>query len=142
MHIVPFEPSHLRSLVLQDAQSWMTPMLSQDDYGRYLKEGGPCFSAAHEDRIIVCSGLVNIWENRAQAWALMSTDAGRHFVRIFRAIRSFLDLQEIRRIEATVDANFKQGHRLMHMLGFQHEGLMRAYLMDGRDCDLYARVRG
>jgi hypothetical protein len=141
MHIIPFEPSHLRGLILQESQAWMSPMLKQD-YGAYLKNSGPCFTAAHEDRVLVCSGLVNVWENRAIAWALMSADAGRSFVRIFRAIRSFLDLQDIRRIEATVDANFDQGHRLMRMLGFTLETPepMRSYLPDGRDCHLYARV--
>lgn len=141
MHIVPFEPVHLRALVLQEAQAWMQPML-QADYGDSLKRSGPCFTLAEGEDVVVCAGLVNLWDHRAQAWALVSGAAGRHFVRIFRAMRSFLDLQETRRIEATVDARFDQGHRLMRMLGFQHEGLMRAYLMDGRDCDLYARVRG
>jgi hypothetical protein len=140
MLIVPFEPAHLHTLVLQEAQAWMGPML-KDDYGDALKKSGPCFTATEGDEIIVCAGLVNMWENRSQAWALISQDAGRHFVRIFRAMRSFLDLQDTRRIEATVDAKFQQGHRLMRMLGFQHEGLMRAYLPDGRDASLYGRIR-
>jgi RimJ/RimL family protein N-acetyltransferase len=84
---------------------------------------------------------VNMWDNRAQAWALIAAGAGRHFVRMFRAMKSFLELQDIRRIEATVDARFEQGHRMMRMLGFEYEGLMRAYLPDGRDCALYGRVR-
>jgi hypothetical protein len=142
MHIIPFEPMHLRSLVLQDAQSWMSPMLNED-YGKYLKDAGPCFTAAQDGRVLVCSGLVNLWENRAQAWALMSDDAGRHFIRIYRAIRSFLELQDTRRIEATVDANFEQGHRLMRILGFRLETPepMLAYLPDGRACSLYSRVK-
>lgn len=140
MHIMPFEPVHLRALVLQEAQSWMGPML-KSDYGDTLKRSGPCFSLVDGDEVIVCSGVVNMWENRAQAWALISAGAGQHFVRIFRAMRSFLDLQDTRRIEATVDANFMQGHRLMRMLGFEYEGMMHAYLPDGRDCCLYGRVR-
>lgn len=140
MHVVPFQPVHLRALVLQEAQAWMQPLL-RDDYGSTLVKAGPCFTLADGDEVIACSGVVNMWENRAQAWALISQGAGAHFVRIFRAMRSFLELQDTHRIEATVDTNFEQGHRLMRMLGFQHEGLMRAYLPDGRNCDLYARVR-
>lgn len=141
MHIVPFEPSHLRHLILQDSQAWLSPMLDAN-YGEYLRRGGPCFTARDGDTVLVCSGMVNVWENRAIAWAIMSKDCGRHFVRIFRAIRSFLEMQDIRRIEATVDAGFEQGHRLMQMLGFRLETSepMRAYLPDGRDCHLYARV--
>lgn len=141
MHVVPFQPAHLRALVLQNAQAWMQPMLD-GDYGDALVRSGPCFTLEDEGEVIACSGVVNMWENRAQAWALISQGAGQHFVRIFRAMRSFLELQDTRRIEATVDANFEQGHRMIRMLGFRHEGLMRSYLPDGRDCDLYARVRG
>lgn len=141
MHIVPFQPMHLRALVLQEAQAWMGPML-KDDYGKTLMKAGPAFTLAEADgSVIVCSGLVHMWENRAQAWALISADAGRYFVRIFRAMSSFLEIQDTRRIEATVDANFLQGHRLMRLLGFELEGMMRAYLPDGRDCSLYGRVR-
>ncbi len=140
MVIVPFEAVHLRALVLQDAQSWMGPML-QADYGDHLKRGGQCFTALDGDRVLACAGLLRMWENRDQAWALMSADCGLHFVGIYRGIRRFLDMQEARRIEATVDSEFAAGHRLMAMLGFKREGRMRAYLPDGRDVDLYARVR-
>lgn len=140
MQIVSFKPEHLESLVLQDAQSWMQPMLDAD-YGTALSNAGLGFTLEHDGTVIACAGIVNMWENRAQAWALMSADSGRHFVRIFRAMSSFLDLQDTRRIEATVDANFVQGHRMIRMLGFQLEGLMRAYLPDGRDVCLYGRVK-
>lgn len=140
MVIVPFEPSHLRSLVLQEAQAWMGPMIG-GDYGDSLVRGGPCFTALDDGRVLACAGVIRMWENRGQAWALMSADSGRHFVGIYRGIRRFLDMDETRRVEATVDSNFDAGHRLMRMLGFEREGRMRAYLMDGRDCDLYARVR-
>lgn len=140
MHVIPFEPLHLRTLVLQEAQAWMQPMLA-DDYGVSLKKAGPCFTITEGEDVVMCSGMVNMWENRAQAWALISQGAGAHFVRIFRAMKSYLDLQDTRRIEAVVDANFEQGHRMMRMLGFQHEGLMRAYLPDGRDACLYGRIK-
>lgn len=142
MHIVPFEPGHLRSLVLQDAQTWMSSVLMDEHYGISLKNSGPCFTLENNGDVIACAGLVHMWENRDQAWALISRDAGKNFVRMFRAMQSFLDLQDTRRIEATVDAKFLQGHRLMRMLGFEYEGLMRAYLSDGRDCALYARLKG
>lgn len=140
MNIVPFAPEHLRALVLQDAQAWMGPML-QHDYGESLRRGGPCFTAMDGDEIIACAGVIQIWENRELAWALISARSGPYFTRIYRAIKRFLDMHNVRRIEATVDSNFAAGHRLMKMLNFEREGTMRAYLMDGRDCDLYARVR-
>lgn len=141
MRIVPFEPVHLTTLVLQDAQVWMGPMMTHA-YGAALRDGGVCYTAIDGETVLACAGAVNMWENRIQLWALMSSESGPRFVGIFRAILRFIDLCEARRIEATVDSNFAEGHRLLRMLGFEREGRMRAYLMDGRDCDLYARVRG
>lgn len=140
MHIIPFEPDHLRGMLLQQAQQWMGPMLGHE-YGESLKRSGPCFTLEDEGRAIICAGVVEMWEGRGHAWSLIAQDAGAHFVRIVRAMRHFLDLQDTRRIEAAVGANFEQGHRLMKMLGFEREGLMRAYLPNGQDAVLYGRVR-
>lgn len=142
MHVIPFRPDHLHALVLQEAQFAAMPMLSKHGYGEVLMQAGPCFTLADSDgRVYACAGLMDMWENRAHAWALLSHDAGRYFVRIVRAMRAYLELQDIRRIEAAVDAQFSQGHRLMHMLGFEREGHMRAFMPDGRDAVLYGRVR-
>lgn len=140
MNIVPFAPEHLRALVLQDAQAWMGPML-QHDYGESLRRGGPCFTAMDGDHVLACAGVLRMWENRDYAWALLAQDCGAHFVGIYRGIKRFLDLHDTRRVETAVDSKFAAGHRLMELLGFEREGLMRAYLADGRDCDLYARVK-
>lgn len=138
--VVPFEPQHLRQIVLQSSQAWMQPML-EADYGEQVAVLGPAYSMVDGDEVIACAGLVPIWEGRSQAWALISTEAGRHMVRIVRAIREFLAGQDVRRIEATVDAGFYPGHRLMAMLGFDREGMMLHYLPDGRHCCLYSRTK-
>ena len=81
------------------------------------------------------------WENRATAFALLSDDSGPHFPAIHSAVVEFLDNAPYRRIEATVDVGFKQGHRWIKMLGFELEGYMKAYRPDGADMLLYARVK-
>lgn len=138
--LIEFKPEHLQMMIVQEQQAWMDSMMKDQDYGAALVSGGPCFTLLDDERVVICAGLVHLWENRSQAWAVISRDAGRHFVRIVRAMRAFLDQQTIRRIETTVDSDFMQGHRLMQMIGFQREGLMKHYAPDGRDCVLYARV--
>jgi hypothetical protein len=49
-------------------------------------------------------------------------------------------MSEYRRIEATVDVGFTEGERWMTLLGFEYEGLMRAYRPDGQDMLMFARV--
>lgn len=141
MILVPFKPEHLRMLVLQDAQAWMQPMIEEADYADALVAAGPCWTLTDGETVAMCAGLVRMWETRAQAWSLMSAHAGRRMIRVVRIMKGLIDLQAERRIEAVVDEEFEQGHRLIRMLGFVKEGVMRAYLPDGGSVAMYARVR-
>lgn len=141
MKIVPFEPDHLKTLLLQPSQVMLQPTLSDPTYATSLYTAGPAYSLVGDDEVLACSGLIPQWENRAIAWALIGKEAGRHFLMIHRAVRNAIDLHRYRRIETAVAADFEQGHRWMRMLGFELEGRMRAYTPDGRDCDLYARIQ-
>lgn len=106
-----------------------------------LSEAGLAWTGEHEGVILGIAGLLPQWENRALAWTLISDEAGPHFRCIHKAVKRMLDVSEFRRIEATVDVGFDAGQRWMNLLGFEHEGLMRAYRPDGADMHLYARVR-
>lgn len=141
MSIVPFEPEHLERLTLQPSQAIMQPTLANPAYAKWLATSGPAYSLVDGDVVIASAGIIPQWENRALAWALISATAGKHFVVIHKAIRRFFVLHNYKRIETAVDCSFEQGHRWMKMLGFEREGRMRAFMPDGRDCDLYARVQ-
>ena len=91
------------------------------------------------------AGVSKVWEGRYQAWAFLSHDAGPSgFVAVHRAVRSFLDQSDIPRIEATVDADFDEGHRWMRMLGMECETPtgMCSYYPNGRRAFLYSRAGG
>lgn len=140
MDVVPFEVEHLETIMLQPAQqhffSYFDPA-----YSHALKLSGPAFTGIHEGRVLGCAGLVKQWENRAIAWALLSGDIGNEFVRIHRAVHRFLELTSFDRVEAHVDADFEQGHRWIHMLGFKQEGYMKQFNPNGGDAVLYARLK-
>lgn len=140
MIIVPFKPEHLANIMLQPSQMVFQPTLQDPQYGQMLATAGPAYAAVEGDAVFACAGLIPQWENRAVAWALISSAAGRHFTIIHRAVLRTFELHPFRRIETGVNADFEQGHRWLRMLGFQREGRMRAYTPDGHDCDLYARV--
>ena len=140
MIVVPFEPEHLETLMLQPSQSHFSNLFDSA-YGPALAQAGPCFTGIADGEIVACSGVVKQWDNRATAWALISENAGKHFVKIHKAVKRFLDLSDIRRIEAYADVGFDQGHRWLHMLGFEREGYMRCYSPNGNDAVLYARIK-
>jgi hypothetical protein len=140
MIIVPFEPEHLETLELQDSQKIFYDVFDMS-YAHSLKESGPCFTALENGKVLCCSGIVLQWHNRAVAWALVSNSAGKHFARIHKAVKRFLDLSDVNRIEAFVDHDFEQGHRWIQMLGFEREGYMKQFTPAGKDAVLYARIK-
>jgi RimJ/RimL family protein N-acetyltransferase len=140
MIVRPWEDGDLRNLMLQPSQQFMSAML--DDLRiAPLAEKGLAWTGVDEDKVIGVAGLHPIWDNRALAWAIISRDAGAHFVQIHKQTLSFLNNSPFRRIEATVDVGFDQGHRWIKMLGFELEGYLRAYRPDGEDQILYSRIR-
>lgn len=141
MRIEPFKPEHLTELLLQPSQAVMQPVLAQQDYGQMLYKAGPAYAAIIDDKVVACLGIIPQWEGRAIAWGLVGSEAGKAFYGIHKAVKKFLDLQDYRRIETAVSTDFEQGHRWAQLLGFKNEGTMRAYTPDGRDCDLYARLK-
>lgn len=140
MDVVPFEPEHLDTIMLQPSQQHFFNYFDPT-YALSLKQVGPCFTAIHENRVLGCAGLVKQWENRAIAWALLSGDIGNEFIRVHRAVARFLDLTEFDRVEAFVDADFDEGHRWIEMLGFEREGYMRRFSPNSNDSVLYARLK-
>lgn len=140
MRIVRFDPRHFATLRLQPAQSEFGGYLADLEYARALA-AGHAFTALDDRGPIACAGVYELWPGRALAWGLIGASAGRHFVGIHRAVLGFLTAAPWRRVEASVDCDFQAGQRWIRLLGFSYEGTMRAYTPDGRDQDLFARVK-
>ena len=139
LEVVPFEPVDLEELSLQPSQEFLSAFLGRPGYGQELVDAGPCYTVRWDGRIVCCAGLVNLWEGRASAWALLSADAGRCMTALHRAVVEFLDGCGIERVEAYVVPDFMPGHRWARMLGFEFEGRLRAF-QRGQDMVMYARV--
>jgi hypothetical protein len=139
--IVPFEAEHLSKIKLQNAQLSVSDMLNNPDYAKML-EGTNAWTLIDGDEVLCCGGMLKMWEGRSVAWALMSANAGRKFMEIHRNVAAAFRMCPDRRVEIAVDSEFPQGKRWAKMLGLTYEGTMKGYGVDGRDHDLYARVKG
>lgn len=126
---------------MQPAQEYLTRIVDVRGDFTELSDKGLAWTAEHDGVVLAVAGVEPQWENRATAFALLSDDSGTHFPAIHSAVVEFLDNAPYRRIEATVDVGFKQGHRWIKMLGFELEGYMKAYRPDGADMLLYARIK-
>lgn len=140
MRFAPLRVEHLAALELQAGQAYMGGDISAPGYAEQLLQG-QAFTAIAGGEVIGCAGCIEPWDNRGILWALVSANAGRHMTAIHRAAVGFLAQSKLRRIETFVDTEFAAGHRWVQMLGFEREGRMRAFSPDGRDFDLYARVK-
>jgi hypothetical protein len=141
IRIARMKPEHFAGFRLQAKQSMLAGNLSDPDYILSLCNSGHAYAALADNRAVAFGGCLELWSDRAYAWMLIGEDAGPHFFTIVRAVAGFLAAAPWRRIEAAVACDFRNGHRLIRMLGFEFEGRMRAYSPDGADHDLYARIK-
>ena len=137
MNIVPFELSHLAQINLQERQRRSISHLTIG-YFQSLTEAGSSLSAEVDGRIIASAGLAVGFAGMGILWSAVGRGAGPHFVPLHRAARRLIEIQNMRRIEAAIECDFTNGSRWLEMLGFQREGRMTAYGLDGEDFYLYA----
>lgn len=71
-------------------------------------------------------------------------DIGRHQVKVARQIRTMFDdvmkQRGLYRAQANIHHRFDKAIRLAEWLGFENEGLMRRFGVEGDDYFRYARV--
>jgi len=86
---------------------------------------------------VAAAGVVPMWAGVGQGWLLVAADASVPAVGLVRAFRYGLaDIVAqggFWRVQADVRTDFPLGQRLLRMLGFAHEGPLRAYGPDGAD---------
>lgn len=138
MRVEPYQPEHLRLLKLQPIQRWCQSMLDDE----LLNELKSCegYTGFIGDVPVICAGTIELWHGRHLAWSFLGEQAGKHMFQITRVVSRYLEMKQFRRVEAYVDSDFPQGHRWIKRLGFTYEGTMEAFLPDGRNQALYARV--
>ncbi len=146
MTVLPCTPEHLRAIdsisapesrrvTLQNLDESPGVALVLEEFARTLEIDGV---------VAACFGVWPMWPRVARAWSDLSELALRHPKTLHAAVRSQLaEAQEamvLARVEAVVKSDFAAGVRWVEHLGFEREGTMRNYGIDGvGDYDLYAR---
>lgn len=141
IRIAKMRPEHVVGFRLQDKQAMLAGNLADPAYVAALVASGNAFTALVDGHAVAFGGCLEMWRGRAYMWSLIGRDAGPHMRVLVRAAAGFLKVAPWTRIEAAVASDFRAGHRLVRMLGFEFEGRMRAYAPDGADHDLYARIK-
>lgn len=146
MEFIPYHADHLLQIALQPAQAHHLGSVAIPKYREALAIPGMAWTGIHDDRIVGCAGLVPEWEGRVIAWALFGVIPKPAWPAIIKKIqrefRETLASQGRHRVEMTVPSNFGPGCRLARLLGFDIEGKMRCYGVDGADHFLFAKIIG
>lgn len=107
-------------------------------------EGPFSWTACVDGTALGCGGIKAEWPGRGIAWVLTAPGMDRRaWPAVTRKTLAVLALAHdagMRRIDATVPADFAAGHRWIQRLGFVRYGLLWHYAPDGADHFGYARV--
>jgi RimJ/RimL family protein N-acetyltransferase len=141
IEVKPFKKADLKQIKEQKATSKVSAQAEEVHYDA-LEKMPYAFSIFIQGKVVACAGVIQQWPGRGIAWAIVDELCKREFLALHNVVKRFLDVCPIRRIEATVDVGFEQGHRWVKLLGFQLEApMMKHYGPDGSHAALYARVR-
>mgnify|MGYP003149623582 CR=1 FL=1 len=150
---IPFEPGHAEDLIGQVAVTEAeNKYLRSALLGKIPVNSAPHPAARHavsvirNGHLIGAGGIYPVWDGLGEAWVLPSEQVARYKKSFVRLIREGIDRMtaefEFRRVQATARADAQTAQRFLEFLGFEREGLLRAYGPDGADHVLFAKLTG
>lgn len=139
--IVPFKKEHFHRMNLHPVFENIRPYMT-DEMLTIMEKEKYAYSLIRDGEILACSGITTIWQDRGEAWTFFGNISKPDFLFVFRAVKKFLDLCEMKRIEASILEGFDASHRWIKLLGFTLEAPSRPkYTPDGKNYALYARIK-
>jgi len=143
--LVNFEVSHADT-ILEEPLNKGAPAIG--DYWRSLSneliKADTSFTAIVDDKPIACGGIYPIWTGVGEAWFLGSYHLHDHSISIARLVRNNIEIlmkrHNLHRAQATIHSNFNEAYRFATWLGFDSEGVMKAFSTDKQDYFRFAKV--
>jgi hypothetical protein len=142
--VVPWHPWHIELMKAQGgAQAAQAAELAAvpPGFSELAAPPGPALSVFDGEFLLMCGGIVYQGPGRGALWSLVGDRARPHMNYLHYAAKRFIGMDHWRRLEATCEEGFPQGCRWLKLLGFEFEGLMRAYGLNGETHRRYARIR-
>lgn len=140
MIILPFEKSHLSLIQVQKKQEGYACYFGEAEMA-YM-ESEHAYSAIDDGKVIMCAGVIKLWQGRGHAWALISDSLGIKFARLHKAVMNGITLAGYQRLEMDVDSTHEEAIRWARLLGFKNEtpnGMIN-YSPDGRTFYKFVRI--
>jgi len=140
--VIDFKKEHLQALLEQPLYQHLKSNISEAHMEDLEKKRNAYTCMTEDGRILIVAGVTEYWKGRGEAWALFDRESKKDLLLIHRAVRRFLEICPVRRIEATVDVDSETQHRWIKSLGFEMEApRLRKFTSEGKDASLYVRIR-
>lgn len=135
LKIVDYQPEHLERIELRLSHEGERPKAIP----------GPAITFLDGDLPIAIFGWAFLSPKVVQLWGLLSEEVRSRKILFHKTVREFLiyafEKYGLQRMQFSVRVGFKVGWDWARSLGFQCEGIMRAYGPEATDYWLFARVR-
>ncbi len=106
-----------------------------------------CYTAIYESAIVGVGGMIILWDGVGEVWLMLTADCKKYgifgivaFEALRKKVDELIEEHKMRRVQATIRTDFPKAKKMIKALGFELEGIMRAYAPDGADVELYARL--
>tara|TARA_X000001316_G_C895537_1_gene15670 strand:- start:5 stop:481 length:477 start_codon:yes stop_codon:yes gene_type:complete len=145
VEIVPFRNEHAEFILSQElnaSELYLKP--EHRKYALYLEQVGLSFTGLVNNKPIAAGGISLLWDGVAEGWVMATKDIWKHYIVFAKHFKKKTDVlietTNLKRLQTTVKADFKKGHRFAEWLGMKSEGIMKNYGPDGSDYIRYARI--
>lgn len=129
--IKPFKPEHLDEIECRWQDDWNLKSVATKEYMAGYGFCGPSMTLFADEKILVCAGIVLLWDGVGSAWTLTSIYVDQYPVFFCKQIRlwMFRTMKDCKlwRIEANVHVDNEISLKWIERLGFEREGLMKMY---------------
>lgn len=140
VQIVKLLPEHLVALKASGAVGRLGELVGD----RFVKlaDFPQSWAAVSGERVIAVAGVLDYWPGRGEMWAIFNKPTPLEFFQIHRAAKRFIECLPHKRLEATVECDFKAGHRWIQQLGFHLEAeKLKFYGIGGVHMSMYAKIK-
>jgi hypothetical protein len=139
LNIEPFKAQHILQMQITDKNHvlYRIPHLLQ-----VYEDLKTSYTYIEGGKVFACGGVIQLWEGMGEAWFALADEMDLPVFTICKAIKEYLDGligAPYKRLQATVKCSDEKAIRFIEWLGFEREGLLRSYGVDGDDYYIYAR---
>ena len=142
MKVIDYKKEHFDDLLDGELSNGTQKYLYAKQYAGDLEHPGWSYTVIDNGHLIACVGISEMWQGMGEAWFVGSSQLNkksRSFLRLAKSgiYEKVANEHGLRRVQAACLASWPTALRFAKFMGFQEEGLMKAYGQNGED---YIRV--